>query len=347
MKKETAFLKQITSFVVANTTDKEIETSLFAPDVNGLENKFVRDDLSPFNTYIKYRQIQRHISKNDELVTMLRVIVLNPKDDRLLFQTEGNEVITPHNIHGKALNLMTFKAQSIDSRLMTVPILNTNINWDEEPTHIKNIPIEFTASNENSLEIKIPPYTAYRIDLLRDSTVYLNKMKGIFPLNNDVYNSLQYCFSIYNELNKLVPFTLEEKENKEYWGFVKDKENQIFRTINNILKYIEKNKTKSDIVLLYNKVKHINYLINNLTEDVTLLIENDKKNDLIKKKEIKKAEADKLSIQKNKTKSNNKKVKPEFFDPLNTKIVVRDYYKNNKIVKTTKTSTRVKKTSKK
>lgn len=273
MKRQTPFLKHLTSFTVANTTDKQIEVNLFAPDVNGLENQNVRDDLSSIK--VDYKQIQNHVARKDELITTVRFQVLNPKHDRLLFQTEGNEVINSNNIHGMALRHMDVVTKGVNGMLNINPVINSD--WKEEQSILKDFNFEFTASKNCYLKIKVPAYTAYQIDFLRDSTLYLTMMRDIAPLNMDVYNALRDGFVLFNKLSDIVPISIDlESKSKQYWYIVKEKEQQIFKLLSDISQHTERNKTNSDIVMLYNAVKEARFLIKNLIEQTKKLIESDK-----------------------------------------------------------------------
>jgi hypothetical protein len=273
MKRQTPFLKHLTSFTVANTTDKQIEVNLFAPDVNGLENQNVRDDLSSIK--VDYKQIQNHVARKDELITTVRFQVLNPKHDRLLFQTEGNEVINSNNIHGMALRHMDVVTKGVNGMLNINPVINSD--WKEEPSILKDFNFEFTASKNCYLKIKVPAYTAYQIDFLRDSTLYLTMMRDIAPLNMDVYNALRDGFVLFNKLSEIVPISIDNSlPSRNVWEIVKQKEQGIFKLLSNISKHTERNKTNSNIVLLYNAVKETRFLIKQLIEQTKKLIENDK-----------------------------------------------------------------------
>jgi hypothetical protein len=348
MKRQALNLKHVISLTVANTTDKQIEVNLFAPDVNGLENKYVRDDLSSIK--VDYKQIQNHISKNDELISTVRIQVLNPKHDRLLFQTEGNEVIDWKNIHGQALAVMNVVTKSINGSISYQPIINYNQDWTEKPSILKDFNFEFIASKNTHLIIKIPPYTAYQIDLLRDSSLYLKMIRNIAPLNMDVYNALRDGFVLFNKLSEIVPISIDNSlPSINTWEIIKQKEQHIFKLLSDISEHIERNKTNSDIIMLYNTVKQARFLTNDLLEQTKKLIDNDKEI-VIKRKQQKDYENQEITkyikaaqknmkgtksvnffdVENSGTKSKSRKIKitktkPESFDPLNTKIKERNY----------------------
>lgn len=333
MKRQTPFLKHVTSLTIANTTDKEIRTNLFAPDVNGLENKYVRDDLS--STKVDYKQIQNHIARVDELVTTVRFQVLNPKHDRLLFQTEGNEVINANNIHGAALRSMDVIEKDINGSWINTPIINSD--WHEESSIMKDFNFEFIASKNTLLRIKIPPYTAYQIDFLRDSSLYLTMIKDIAPLNIDIYNALRDGFVLFNKLSEIVPITIDNSiPSKDNWLQVKNKEQYIFKLLSDISQHIEINKVNSDIITLYNSVKEVRFLINELLNITKKLIASDKENSYLLKQKQEDSFANKPLHNKNKKTKSLGKFLNEVDDVLNDYMVKKATKKaKNKTTKAT------------